>query len=214
MNDIQRNYLIGLVLKKVRQLNQESLKEVNVNNDMYLEHIESFVENNAANGKLISIIISFVNSEEVVLMEEGLTIEKIGLYTSVKTKDTSFTINQDELLNILFSIQSYMKEYLPLGTIVLVDKNQVEGEATDDVMVMIEQRMIHPKGKDYFVDYRAIPYPMGIFNEQMYVYFSADAVVEVVHLGYSDLENEGYELALKESLIDNNIFSVSYQNQK
>ena len=30
--------------------------------------------------------------------------------------------------------------------------------------------------------------------------------------GYSDLENEGYELALKESFIDNDIFEYLYQD--
>lgn len=209
MNDIQKNYLIGLVLKKVRNLNLDALKDVNISNDDFLNHIETFVETNSSDMQLINKIIAFLESDEIVYMEADLNIEKIGLYNNIKTKEYSFTINQNDFMMILLSLKSYLKEYLPLGTIVKVKDVQTDEES----LVMIEQRMIHLKGKNYFIDYRAIPYPMGIFNEQMYLFFSTEEVLEVVYLGYSDFENEGYELALKESLIDNNIFSVDYRNQ-
>lgn len=212
MNDIQKNYLVGLILRKIKKYDLESIKEVNINNDDYIQHIESFVEKYAADKEVIDSIYKFMESDETILDISGVTIEKIGLYVSVKSSEKYFTIAQQDFISLLITIECYMQEYLPLGSVVKVNKENLDIVSSKDLTVVIEQRMIHPKGKNYYIDYRAIPYPMGIFTEQMYVYFSAMDIEEVVFEGYSDPENEGYELALKESLIDNNIFSANYQS--
>ncbi|WP_423364537.1 DUF4176 domain-containing protein [Mycoplasma sp. P36-A1] len=94
-----------------------------------------------------------------------------------------------------------MIDYLPMGSIVRYDNS----------LVMIEQRMVKPLGKNYYIDYRAIPYPTGIFTQAMYLYFNDQDIEEVIFTGYSDAENEGFELGLKEDYINNNVFSVRYQ---
>ncbi|MDH6603211.1 hypothetical protein OKW23_000340 [Bacilli bacterium PM5-9] len=211
MNDIQKDYLIGLTLKKLKKYDLASIKEVNVNNDSYVENIERFIEKYGKDLSIIEKIYHFIKSDEQLLQENDINIEKIGLYNSIKTSDYYFTISQVDFISILEVIQCYMKDYLPLGSVVKLNKEKLNIESSKDLIVVIEQRMIHPKGKQYYIDYRAIPYPMGIFNEQMYVYFSSEDIEEIIFSGYSDPENEGYELALKESLIDNDILSISYQ---
>ncbi|MDL2211961.1 DUF4176 domain-containing protein [Erysipelotrichaceae bacterium OttesenSCG-928-M19] len=210
MNDIQKNYLVGLILKKVNLLDLEAIKEVNVDNDDYKKNIEMFVEEYAKENAIIADIYNFMQSEEAYYQLETLKVEKIGLYVSVNMQDNYFTIGQTEFIELLQFIECYMREYLPLGSVVKVNKEKLDIVSSKDLIVVIEQRMIHPKGKNYYLDYRAIPYPMGIFTEQMYVYFSVDDIDEIIFEGYSDPENEGYELALKESLIDNDILAITY----
>ena len=212
MNEIQKDYLTGLIFKKLHTYDLASIKEVNINNDNYIVNIEDFIEDYAKDSALIKEIYQFMESEEVFYQNADLSIEKIGLYISVKQVEKYFTISQTDFTNLLIIIQCYMNEYLPLGSVVKLNKEQLQIESSKDLIVVIEQRMIHPKGKSYFIDYRAIPYPMGIFNEQMYVYFSNDDIEEIIYPGYSNPENEGYELALKESLIDNDILAITYQN--
>ena len=213
MNDIQKDYLTGLILKKLHTYDLESIREVNVNNENYVENIENFIDRYAKNNEEITAIYEFLVDEiETIYQDKDLAIEKIGLYVSVRFDYNHFTISQADLIDLVIVAQCYMNDYLPLGSVVKLNKEKLSIESSKDLIVVIEQRMIHPKGKNYYIDYRAIPYPMGIFNEQMYVYFTNDDIEEVVFEGYSNPENEGYELALKESLIDNDVLAITYQN--
>ncbi|MDR3215286.1 MAG: DUF4176 domain-containing protein [Bacilli bacterium] len=211
MNEIQQDYLIGLVHKKLEQYNLEDLKDVNVNNDSFVAYIDNFIDNHALENDLINEILNFINGEENYYENKLITIEKIGIYVSVSDELEHFTILSEDFKDLLISLLQYLKSYLPLGSIVMLNKDKLGIESDKDEIVVIEQRMIQPKGKNYYIDYRSIPYPTGAFNEAMYTYFSEDDIKEVIFKGYSDLENEGYELLLKESLIGNHIYNKKYQ---
>ncbi|MDR1782515.1 MAG: DUF4176 domain-containing protein [Bacilli bacterium] len=208
MNEIQQDYLIGLVHKQLDQYNLEELVDVNINNDKYIEYINDFIDKNVLDNDLITSILDFLNGNENYYENGLISIEKIGAYVSVTDELEHFTMLCVDFNDLLSCSEQYLKEYLPLGSIVKIEK--------DDKLVslVIEQRMVQPKGKDYFIDYRGIPYPMGVFNDSMYVYFNAENIEEVVFVGYTDLENDGYELMLKESLISNKIYHKDYLVEK
>lgn len=205
MNDIQKNYLTGLVIQKLHELDENSLMEVNINNERFYSDAEAFIEKYCDNLPLAKETLSFLtNEDELHFSQDDVIMEKIGLYVSIKDGDNVLTLKLDELTDLVMMIVCYMQDYLPLGSIVKIN----EGER--EQLVMIEQRMVQLKGKSYYIDYRGVPYPTGIFNEKMYLYFSASQIIDVFFKGYSDFENEGYELALKENLIGNGIFSKEY----
>lgn len=203
MNDIQKNYLIGLLLKQVNSFDMEVLNEANINNDNYLKNIRDFVETYAEDYDLMNKLYEFITSDETEFIADPIMLEKVGLFIEVKEGEQAFTIASGDLLELVVKACCYMIDYLPLGSIVRYASS----------LVMIEQRMVRPKGKDYYIDYRAIPYPTGVFNDQMYLYFNDDDIEEVIFTGYTDEEDEGYELALKESLINSNVFSKKYKEE-
>ncbi len=204
MNDIQKDYLIGLIIKKIEKYDLESLKEFNIEAGDYIENIKVFIEKYADDPILMHEIYNYLIGDNDEFFVGSVFIERAGLYVIVKDQDKYFVIKQADFTNLIISAKCYLQEYLPLGSVVRIKD--------DGNLYVIEQRMVNQKGKNYYYDYRAIPYPMGIFNEQMYVYFSSNQIEKIEFFGYSDLENEGYELALKESFIDNDIFEYLYQD--
>lgn len=203
MNDIQKNYLIGLLLKQINSFDIETLNDANIDNDNYLKNIRDFIEQFSDNSKLMNELYIFMKSEDTEFISDPVEAENVGLFTNVKFNDQTFTITNGDFTELIINACCYMVDYLPLGSIVRVDGS----------LEMVEQRMVRPKGKDYYIDYRTIPYPTGVFNEQMYHYINDSDIEEVVFTGYTDEENEGFELALKESLIGTNVFSIKYQDE-
>ena len=206
MNDIQKDYLIGLLLKKIEEMHFESFADVNANNDQYINNISQFSDYFIMRkGKTLELI-SFIVGDQVLFIEDGVEIEEIGLYLTCKADNKRmFTISKAMFMDILKLTYCYFVDYLPLGTIV---------KTSEEKLVMIEQKMLQLKGSDYYIDYRAIPYPTGIFNESMYIYLSRNDISEVVFQGYEDMEGEGYELALKESLMNDNILSIEFDEKE
>lgn len=205
MNDIQKNYLTGLVIRKLHEIDESSLKEVNVNYEKFYSNAEALIEKLCDNLPLAKETLCFLtNEDDLHFSQDDVIMEKIGLYVSIKDEDNVLTLKLEDLTNLMMMIVCYMQDYLPLGSVVKINEDDKEE------LVLIEQRMVQLKGKNYYIDYRGVPYPTGIFNEKMYLYFSASKITEVIFTGYSDSENEGYELALKENLIGNGIFSQEY----
>lgn len=198
MDEIQKDYLVGLVLKKIQTFDQYSLKELNVNSAKFNESIENFIYKCSDTTDLPKKISNFLKSKDSSFNDNNITVEKDGDNITTTFNEDVFTLTLKDYQMLVNTIKGYFTNYLPIGSIVKL--------VNDENPLVIEQRMVRPKGENYYIDYRGIPYPMGIFNESMYVYFSASDIEQVVFTGYSDSENDGYELALKESLIDNNIF--------
>lgn len=204
MNDIQKDYLIGLIIKKINKYDLESIMEFNLDSQEYIQNNIKFIDNYADDIILLDEIYNFLISEKIEFEKDNIYIEKIDLYVIVKDEERFFVLNQKDFINLIITTKCYFLDYLPLGSIVKIEN--------DGNLYVIEQRMINLKGKNYYHDYRAIPYPTGIFNDRMYQYFSSKDIEKIEFFGYSDSENEGYELALKESYLDNDIFEYSYQN--
>lgn len=212
MNEMQKDFFIGLLFRKIDSLIDNEINNLNDNNEHYIDNIKFFVELYGKSEQHIQEIYDFMTGDQDEFANEEIQIAKDDKIVNVNLIDRGFLLPLEVFDLILLSIKSYMQEYLPLGSVVTLNKEKlgIEDDVLTKLTVVIEQRMIRPKGKNYYIDYRAIPYPTGIFNDKMYVYFSSDIIEEVVFKGFADEDNEGYEVALKESLIDNNIFSLTY----
>lgn len=204
MNDIQKDYLIGLIIRKIEKYDLKSIMDFNVEVQEYVQNIEKFIDNYADDVILLDGIYNFLISDLVEFENENIYIEKSDSFIIVKDKERIFVLNSSDFINLIISMKCYFQDYLPLGSIVKI--------ANDGNLYVIEQRMINLKGRNYYHDYRAIPYPTGVFNDKMYQYFSSKDIDKIEFFGYSDFENEGYELALKESYLDNDIFEYTYQS--
>ena len=71
-----------------------------------------------------------------------------------------------------------MKEYLPLGTIVILK----EGEKA---IMIYGRKQLHATTREEY-DYVACLYPEGNINEEFTYLFDHDQINEVIHTGYSD----------------------------
>ena len=83
-----------------------------------------------------------------------------------------------------------MKEYLPLGSIVILKG----GEKT---ILIYGRKQIHAEsGEEY--DYVACLYPEGNLSDEFTYVFNNDQVDKVIHMGYTDDEDKKF---VKESLL-------------
>ena len=84
-----------------------------------------------------------------------------------------------------------MKEYLPIGTIVILKNGQKK--------VMIygrRQRRVTEPNCEY--DYIACLYPEGNINENYMYLFNNENIDRVVYRGYSDAEEEAFVAKINE----------------
>ena len=76
-----------------------------------------------------------------------------------------------------------MIEYLPLGSIVLLEGG------VQKAIIIGRGLNVRNGDKEYFFDYAAVPYPLGVVSDQA-AYFNADQITKVVFKGYSDVDDE------------------------
>ena len=77
-----------------------------------------------------------------------------------------------------------MKNYLPIGTVVLLKKGQKK--------VMIYGRRQRRVTEDLEYDYIACLYPEGNIDEDYMYLFNHEDIETVVYRGYSDAEEEAF----------------------
>jgi len=77
-----------------------------------------------------------------------------------------------------------MKEYLPLGSIVLL----AEGKKA---IMIYGRKQIHTASGEEF-DYVACLYPEGNINEEFTYLFNHDQIEKVIHTGYTDDEDKQF----------------------
>jgi hypothetical protein len=206
MNKMQNDFVTGQIIRTTRFIDQTRFESLNEGIEDFRDHVESFIEDSAKDRlELISIYNYLISNEESYASGTNI-IEKGRDYVKVESGSHIFKFDLQDFKILIKTCICYRDDFLPLGSIV-----KLNDDAGKEIMVLIEQRMVRQVGKPFYIDYRGIPYPTGIFNEQMYVYFSIDSILEVVFKGYSDPQNEGFELALKENLIEEGIFSIDYQ---
>lgn len=77
-----------------------------------------------------------------------------------------------------------MKEYLPIGTIVILKNGEKK------LMIYGRRQKSIENGDNY--DYIACLYPEGNINEEYMYLFNNEDVNNVIYRGYSDIENEAF----------------------
>ena len=77
-----------------------------------------------------------------------------------------------------------MKEYLPLGSIVLLENG------VKKIMIYGRKQLAVKTNEEY--DYVACLYPEGNINEEFTYLFNHSDIREVVHTGYVDEENKAF----------------------
>lgn len=77
-----------------------------------------------------------------------------------------------------------MKEYLPIGTIVKVNRG-------NEINFMIVGLMVE-NGEGERRDYVAVKYPMGNVGKAQYYFFNHDDISEIVHMGYVNEDHTIY----------------------
>lgn len=194
MNNMQKDFVIGLLYTRI------SNDLSNTHDFEQIKLVNSFIESIAGNLVALRNCINAIEVGKTYLGDgHNLFIDKGAII--VKMSNASFVYPKDLFVILLTEAICFMQPYLPLGSIVVCD----------DKMYMVEQRMVQQKGKDYYNDYRLVPYPTGVFVDSMYLYIQSDEIREVIFTGYTDAEDEGYELAIKENLINNKIYSSYFK---
>ncbi|MGL4382179.1 MAG: DUF4176 domain-containing protein [Bacilli bacterium] len=211
MNELQTDYLLGQTLLEIEKIDFSTVKELNIENNEYEKTIIQFFETYAQDIIVLSILNQFIFDEEVSKKFGPIVLEKSNEYLTIKEGTTYFIITLTQATAVLKIVKLFMSDLLPLGSIVTLKKELFEDNK--EQRVMIEQRNLVPAGKKEYIDYRAIPYPVGVYNESMYLYFSAEAISKIEYYGYTNQDNDSFELALKQSLNESKIYSVYYNQE-
>ena len=100
---------------------------------------------------------------------------------------------------------SMLEPYLPLGTLVDLDieqlKKTMELDNVENFRVLITQRLASLPDIPVYFEYGALLYPFGVFENAESIYFSKDLIKRVVHEGFSDESDLAYLAVLKTELI-------------
>ncbi|MEY8457537.1 DUF4176 domain-containing protein [Lactococcus ileimucosae] len=88
------------------------------------------------------------------------------------------------------------KEILPIGTIIYLK------EGSQKLMILNRGAITEQNNKTVTFDYSAAMYPVGLNPEQMF-YFNQENIDKVVHMGYSDSEEERFQELYQEWLEKN-----------
>lgn len=107
------------------------------------------------------------------------------------------------------------ESYLPLGSIVDLDKDLLSGAVEPASMgnfrVVISQRMAAVPGVPLYFNYGATVYPVGTFKGCRSIYFTPDLIKDVIYVGFSDDTEKAYIAALKtELLFKRNLSSYTF----
>jgi hypothetical protein len=77
-----------------------------------------------------------------------------------------------------------VKDYLPLGSIVILKKGE-------KAIMIYGRKQIHASTKEEF-DYVACLYPEGNINDEFTYLFNHDQIDKIIHTGYSDDEDKQF----------------------
>ena len=75
-----------------------------------------------------------------------------------------------------------MSVYHPIGTIVKLSLDENRLFMIAGYLVKQGDRKTH--------DYFAVPYPLGLVEENQYIIFNRECITDVIHMGYCDEECE------------------------
>lgn len=87
-----------------------------------------------------------------------------------------------------------MSVYHPIGTIVKLSLDENRLFMIAGYLVKQGNRTTH--------DYFAVPYPLGLVEENQYIIFNRECITDVIHIGYCDEECEKV-LAGYDEFVDN-----------
>lgn len=89
-----------------------------------------------------------------------------------------------------------MKNYYPLGTIVLLKGG------TQKLIIISRALEVKNGDETFFFDYGAVTYPIGLIEDKM-AYFNNENISKVIAEGYADVEDENFVETINEYLDDN-----------
>ncbi|MBC1888074.1 DUF4176 domain-containing protein [Listeria booriae] len=102
-------------------------------------------------------------------------------------------------------ICDYLQDYLPLGSVVTLDKKYLGKAFTTDsiqqVRFVITQRLACIPNTKTFYQYGGIVYPVGQIDAERVLYFTPPLIEQVQHIGFYDDIELAFILEMKEELL-------------
>jgi len=149
--------------------------------------------------------------EAVIDEDRGLTyhVIKDELYISRKDGHEACPLALAAMaLQVMLDMSD---DYLPLGSVVSLDKEQLgqtmDLDSVDEFRVVITQRMAALSDIPVYFNYGGLIYPFGSFEGAESIYFAKDLVKEVIHEGFSDETDLAYIAAMKAEYIVNRSYT-------
>lgn len=114
---------------------------------------------------------------------------------------------------------AFLEELLPLGSVVELKKEYMEGQIpalkeAGKVRLVITERYLSLTGNSYF-PYAGVPYPIGTFGEAQRLMFSPALIEAVLSRGFSDEQEEEYQFLMKrEYLLEKNMDMCGFEAEE
>ena len=169
----------------------------------------------------------FYDMNRIIMIGEGvLDLKKYNIYFECRDGqcllNTLYGKMYMESMKFRTIIATFIETYepiYPIGTVLQLKKeafnNVLDISKIDDLKVVIAHRFV-PINDNRYIPYIGFIYPIGPTGEENdALHFTAPAIEKVIHMGYSDEQEDAYIFNLKSTAISKlNMHSVAFMTRE
>ncbi|MEH7180117.1 DUF4176 domain-containing protein [Neobacillus vireti] len=214
MKEEFKQKLKALAMEKVDKIIYSLEKEKQMESGLIIkEFIKLFIEDQSILQTLYRAYKK--NLALLELKSNGLDIlyKKENSLHTIEFTDKQFSLDEDAYVHILSYSIEIMREVLPLGSVVELDRTyfKPDQQMTSPSKIIITGRFIAPKGYNTYFPYSGVVYPFGEMKPGSQIHFTAPLIKNIIHLGFKDEMDESFELLIKkEFIVDKNMKSIEF----
>ncbi|MEN8906839.1 MAG: DUF4176 domain-containing protein [Clostridiales bacterium] len=137
----------------------------------------------------------------------------------IKNNSNSLKLDLKLFRNILIGMIDILETMYPLGTVVELKKeffiNHIQIEKVNRLLIIITKRFLYKENEKSYFPYAGIVYPIGDIKQNEVLHFTSPLIENIVHKGYSDIQDEAYIYFMKKELIiKNSMHSYSFSTKE
>lgn len=137
--------------------------------------------------------------------DKNITYSCDNSHWVVKSQSFSFTLDEASFLKAIQLIVDILTPLLPIGSVVDLKKEYLSAnfdtDKIDKFRFIVQTRYSFLKEIQVYIPYGGVVYPVGNFGGERLFYFTPELIDKVVHYGFSDEQEEAFEIAMKQELI-------------
>ncbi|MDD2234886.1 MAG: DUF4176 domain-containing protein [Desulfitobacteriaceae bacterium] len=156
---------------------------------------------------LYNINKALVKKQEILFTDEDkkVTLKIENDRCTLIVEDEKMEIGLIKLRELITGMIDILEKIFPLGTVVDLKKQYLQKylpvNKIENIRIVITQRFLYHDGDAVYFTYAGVVYPIGMFQKNQIINFTPALIENIVHIGYSDIQDEAYIYMMKRELI-------------
>ncbi|MGT2741681.1 DUF4176 domain-containing protein [Streptococcus plurextorum] len=98
-------------------------------------------------------------------------------------------------------------EILPIGTVVITKSGNIP------LMIVSRAALFEENGEIGYLDYSAIPYPMGITDAKEFAFFNHEDIESIIYIGYINSDEQLFSNDYNKLVEESGYKKITLQNK-